>query len=78
MPKQTTLTEQELAAITRNCRKVAGLSRAQAARAMEVSQTSVFHAEETPTRNLTNLRCRMIEAWSEWEVVGPVYILRKK
>ena len=45
---------------------------------MEVSQTSIFQAEEIPDQALLKLRMRMIEAYSIFEVVGPVYLLKRK
>ena len=53
-------------------------TRAQAAREMEVSQTSIFQAEEIPEQGLQKLRMRMIEAYSPFAVVGPGYLLKKK
>jgi hypothetical protein len=76
MPKM--LAEAELAAAAKQMRRLAGRSRAQAARDMRVSQTSIFHAEESPQEGLTKLRCRMIEAYSPFTVVGPVFLLKRK
>ena len=45
---------------------------------MKVSQTSIFHAEESPEQGLIKLRMRMIEAYSKFKVRGPVYLLEKK
>ena len=77
MPK-TSFAEKELAALAKRFRKQAGKTRAQAARDMEVSQTSIFNAEETPEQGLTKLRVRMIEAYSPFKVVGPVFHLERK
>ena len=77
MPKEF-LTETELAALAKKFRKGAGIKRAQAARDMGVSQTSIFHAEESPELGLTKLRGRMIEAYSKYKVIGPVYFLERK
>jgi hypothetical protein len=77
MPKEL-LTETELAALAKKFRKESGKKRAQAARDMEVSQTSIFHAEESPELGLTKLRVRMIEAYSPYKVVGAVYFLKRK
>jgi DNA-binding XRE family transcriptional regulator len=78
MPKTELLAENELAALAKGFRKKAGKSRAQAAREMRVSQTSIFNAEESPAQSLLKLRVRMIEAYSPFKVVGPVFHLRKK
>lgn len=77
MPKEM-LTERQLAAVARTFREKAGKTRAQAARDMGVSQTSIFHAEESPEMGLTKLRIRIIEAYSPYRVVGAVYLLRRK
>jgi len=77
MPKEF-LTEKDLAALAKRLRIEAGRKRAQAARDMQVSQPSIFNAEEAPERGLTKLRLRMVERYSPFEVVGPVYFLRRK
>ena len=78
MLKNNFLTEEELAGFAKQCREKAGKKRAQAARDMGVSQTSIFNAEESPEQGLQKLRTRMIEAYSPYEVTGPVYRLTKK
>jgi len=45
---------------------------------MEVSQTSIFHAEESPEQGLVKLPMRMIEAYSQFKVRGPVFLPEKK
>ena len=77
MPKQT-FSESDLAAIAKRFREQSGKTRAQAARDMEVSQPSIFHAEESPGQALTKLRMRMIAAYSPFKVVGPVFHLEKR
>ena len=72
------LTEKDLAKLAQRLRKKAGKTRAQAARDMEVSQTSIFHAEESPEQSLFKLRSRMIEKYSPFKVIGPVFYLRDK
>jgi DNA-binding XRE family transcriptional regulator len=76
--KKELLSEAELAAFAKQVRKLAGIRRAQAARDMDVSQTSIFHAEESPEQSLIKLRTRMIEKYSGFKVVGPVFLLRPK
>ena len=78
MSKEQLLTENELAAIAKRFRIEAKKSRAQAARDMKVSQTSIHHAEESPQLSLLRLRIRLIEAYSPFEVVGPVFRLTRK
>ena len=77
MPKES-LTEMNLARIAKRFREQAGKSRAQAAREMKVAQVSIFRAEENPEESLLKLRIRMIEAYSPFKVIGPVFHLKKK
>ena len=78
MLKKEFLTEKELAAFAKRFRKASGKRSAQAAREMSVSQTSIFNAEESPEQGLQKLRMRMIETYSPFKVVGPVFHLKKK
>ena len=78
MPQKQALAEKDLAALAKRFRKKAMKSRAQAAREMQVSQTSIFHAEASPETSLFKLRARMIEAYSSFKVTGPVYFLKRK
>ena len=77
MPKAL-LTETNLARIAKRFRERAGKSRAQAARELKVAQVSVFRAEENPEESLLKLRMRMIEAYSSFKVVGPVFFLERE
>jgi DNA-binding XRE family transcriptional regulator len=72
------MNENDLAALAKNFRRKAHTTRAQAARDMKVSQTSIFNAEESPEQGLIKLRIRMIEAYSKFKVRGPVYFLEEK
>jgi hypothetical protein len=76
--KRNALTEKDLASLAKRFRKEAQKSRAQAARDMRVSQTSIFHAEESPEQSLLKLRTRMIEAYSPFQVVGGLFSLKRK
>jgi DNA-binding XRE family transcriptional regulator len=78
MSKITTMRENDLAVLAKTFRRQTGTTRAQAARDMKVSQTSIFHAEENPDEGLIKLRIRMIEAYSKFKVRGPVYLLEEK
>lgn len=78
MTRKATMNENDLALVAKEFRRQAGRTRAQAAREMKVSQTSIFNAEETPEQGLVKLRMRMIEAYSEFKVRGPVYLLEEK
>jgi DNA-binding XRE family transcriptional regulator len=75
---QKRLKEKDLAALARKFREKAKKTRAQAAREMGVSQTSIFNAEEALTQSLFKLRLRMIEAYSPLKVAGPFYFLEKR
>jgi DNA-binding XRE family transcriptional regulator len=70
--------EGKLALLAKRFRKAALVTRAQAARDMKVSQTSIFHAEESPEQALTKLRIRMIEAYSAHKVVGPLFYVKSR
>jgi DNA-binding XRE family transcriptional regulator len=72
------LAEADLAKLAMQLRKKAKISRAQAARDLGVSQTSIFNAEETPSQSLAKLRTRMIEKYSGFKVVGPVFLIQPK
>jgi hypothetical protein len=76
--KKTVFSEQELAALAKKSRQAAGKRKAQVARELDVSTPSVYNAEERPEMSLHKLRIRMIEAYSGYKVVGPVYYLRRK
>ena len=78
MSQKQSVSEKNLAALARRFRKQADKTRAQAAREMEVSQTSIFQAEEMPEQALLKLRVRMIETYSPYKVTGPVFLLEKK
>jgi DNA-binding XRE family transcriptional regulator len=78
MSRKATMNENDLTVIAKQFRRQAGRTRAQAARDMKVSQTSIFHAEESPEQGLIKLRMRIIEAYSKFKVRGPVYLLEDK
>lgn len=78
MRKNSAVAESDLASLAAKFRNEAGKTRAQAAREMNVSQTSIFNAEEKPDQSLTKLRIRMIEAYSLFEVSGAFYFLERK
>ena len=78
MSRKATMNENDLAVVAKNFRRKSGTTRAQAARDMKVSQTSIFHAEESPEQGLVKLRMRMIEAYSQFKVRGPLYFLEDK
>jgi len=78
MSQKNNLTEKDLAALAKHFRKQAGKSRAEAGRKMGVSHVSIHRAEENPEESLFKLRTRMIEAYSPFKVIGPVFHLKKK
>ena len=78
MLKAQTVSEKDLTKLAKRFRKQAGKSRAQAAREMKVAQTSIFQAEEQPEQGLLKLRLRMIERYSKFKVVGPVFLLKSR
>ncbi len=77
MAKERLLAGRDLAALAKRFRLAVGKSRAEAAREMNVSQTSIFHAEESPELSLLRLRIQMIEAYSPFRVVGPGFRLER-
>jgi DNA-binding XRE family transcriptional regulator len=78
MLKEQPVSENDLARLAKRFRKQAGKTRAQAAREMDVSQTSIFQAEEKPEQGLLKLRTRMIETYSSFTVTSPVFYLKPK
>jgi DNA-binding XRE family transcriptional regulator len=78
MSKKKFLLEKDLVRLAKQCRKKAGIRRAQAARDMGVSHVTIFNAEESPRQALTKLRMRMIAAYSPFRVVGPVFLLERQ
>ena len=78
MPQQQLLTEKDLAVLAKRFRKQAGKTRAEAGRDLGVSHVSIHRAEENPEESLLKLRTRMIEKYSDFKVVGPVFLLRQK
>jgi len=73
-----TVAERELAALAKKFREAARKSKTEAARELGVSAPSVFNAEERPELSLTNLRIRLIERYSPYRVLGPVFLLKRK
>ena len=78
MMRATTMNENDLAVLAKTFRRQSHTTRAQAARDMKVSQTSIFNAEETPQQSLVKLRMRMIEAYSKFKIRGPVFLMEEK
>ena len=72
------VSESELASLAKRYRLRSKRKRAHAARDMGVSQTSIFHAEESPHLSLSQLRMRMLEAYSPYDVAGTYFLLKRK
>lgn len=77
-PRQRMCSESELAALAKEFRAKAGVSKAEAARQLGVTRGTIQQAEEYPAVSLTKLRVRMIEAFSPFAVAGPMFLLQKK
>ncbi len=76
--KDELIEEKKLGALAKQLREGVGRTRAQAAREFKVAQPTIFQAEEEPDQALVKLRKRMIEEYSDFEVAGPFYVLKKK
>jgi hypothetical protein len=70
--------ERQLAALSKRFRRAAGKSKAAAARRLRVAAPTIFNAEERPDMSLTKLRIRLIETYSPFKVIGPVFYLKRK
>jgi DNA-binding XRE family transcriptional regulator len=78
MSDKKLLREKDLAAFAKRFRIDAGKTRAQAGRELGVSHVSIHRAEENPEISLLKLRLRMIEKYSPFKVVGPLFHLKRK
>ena len=78
VPKKIQVTEQELASLAKKFRSATGKNRAAAAHELGVAKPSLIQAEDSPKRSLFKLRKRIIEKYSAYKIVGPVYWLEKK
>ena len=78
MAKQRIVAETELPTLAKEFRLKAGKTKIEAAAELGVGRPSVQLAEENPEQHLNKLRIRLIERYSPYKVVGPVYVLEKK
>lgn len=78
MANKKFLSERELGALAKSFRLKAGRTKDEAAVELKVGRPSVQLAEENPEQSLTKLRIRIIENYSPYRVVGPVFFLKKK
>jgi predicted transcriptional regulator len=70
--------ESDLAALAKKMRQAAGQRKIDAAHELGVAPPAIHNAEERPDLSLHKLRIRMIETYSNYRVVGPVYYLERK
>ena len=78
MTKKEFFSESELATLAREFREKAGRTKIEAAKELGVGRPSVQLADENPEQSLTALRIRMIDRYSPYKIVGPLYLLEKK
>ena len=78
MATKRLLKESELAALAKQFRIKSGRDKVDAASALGVSRPTIHLAEENPEQSLIKLRCRMIEKFSAFKVIGPLYQLQRK
>lgn len=78
MRSKKPIPETQLAVLAKQFREATGKSKADVARELRVAAPTVFSAEERPEMSLTKLRVRMIEKYSAFKVVGPVFYLSKR
>jgi hypothetical protein len=72
------LSEGNLAALAKHWRVKSGKRKVKVAAELGVRAPTVHLAEENPEQSLTRLRIRMIEQYSPYKVIGPVYLLKRK
>ena len=70
--------DRDLAALAKRFRSEAGVSKSEASRQLGVNRGTIQQAEEYPDTSLARLRIRMIERYSDFKVIGPVYVLKRK
>jgi hypothetical protein len=78
MSRKKLVSEQDLAVVAKEYRLKTGKKKFEAADDLGVARSTLQLAEETPGQSLTKLRIRMIEKYSPYKVVGPVYLLQRK
>lgn len=78
MPTQQIHEGKELAALAKKYRLATGKNRTEIAHELGVARQAIIYAEDQPERSFTKLRCRMIEAYSPFKVVGPFFLLETK
>ncbi|MDB6019606.1 MAG: hypothetical protein JWR19_4095 [Pedosphaera sp.] len=78
MAKKKYFHESELAELAKAFRAKSGRTKEEAALELGVGRPSVQLAEGTPGQSLAKLRIRIIEKYSPYKVIGPVYLLERK
>ena len=78
MSRQYIVDEAGLAAMAKQFRLRAGKTKIEAAADLKVGRPTVQLAEENPEQSLTKLRIRLIEKYSQFNVIWPVYLVKKK
>ena len=73
-----TFSEHELASLAKQFRTKSGKRAVDVARELGVGKTTIHLAEEYPEKSLTKIRKRLIEEYSPFELVGPVFYLKRK
>lgn len=77
-PEDQIVFERDLAALAKQLRQKAGVSKAEAARRLGVNRGTIQQAEEYPETSLTKVRIRLIEAFSTCTVKGPAFIVSER
>ena len=77
MQKQM-FSEHELAALAKRFREKSGKRKADVARELKLGKPTIQQAEEYPQMSLTKVRRRIIEACSPYQLIGPVFFLKRK
>lgn len=78
MRLKSMIEERRLAEIAKAARMAAKKTKAEVGRELKVSRMTVHQAEEYPDVSLTKLRCRIIERYSDFNVIGPIFVLERK
>ena len=77
MPK-TMYFEGDLPALAKQFREKSGKRKIDLARELRVGPPTIQQAEEYPEMSLTKVRKRIIETYSPYKLVGPVFFLKRK
>jgi DNA-binding XRE family transcriptional regulator len=78
MSRKMMISESDLASLAKEFRLKAGKTKIEAGKELKVSRPTMQQAEENPEQSLTKLRIRIIEKYSPYKVLGPVFLLKRK